>query len=228
MATASLTVSSLSGYLLRDDVVTGSPLDWTNVVNATTADTVYTWLSTGAVMADTSLNLRIDRLYLIFDTSSIPTNAIISSISLELYVSSKLGTTDFKIYNTSTPTLSSPLQLSDYDLTNFSTDYGDGATFTVASTGIYSIGLSTSGNLATDVINLSEVSIVFRNYYDYSDIVPPGTYNSVGFRLSTSPSPYISVTYTTPAGYGNKVDSVSNVGSINGVTTSIISKVSGT
>lgn len=111
MATASLSVSSFSGYLLRDDVLLGDPLvDWANVINATTADAVYTWHSNAQVMADTSSTLRINRLYLVFDTSSIPPSAVITSISLKLYVSTKLGDTDFKIYKTSSPTLSTTLQ----------------------------------------------------------------------------------------------------------------------
>lgn len=226
MATASLTATSFSGYLLKQGVITGGDpsIDWTNVVNATTADTVYTWLSTGAVMADGSTSLRIDRLYLVFNTSSIPPSATITSISLKLYVSSILGLKDFKIYKTSSPTLSTTLQASDYNVTNFSTDYGDGYTFTPSSTGAYTVTLSPSGSLATDVKNLNELSIVFRNYFDYTDFIPAGTYNSASFRLSLSPSPYISVTYTT--GYGNKIDSIINIGSVNNVSISSISKVS--
>ena len=226
MATASLSVSSFSGYLLRDDVLLGDPsVDWANVINATTADVVYTWQSNAQVMADTSFNLRINRLYLVFDTSSIPPSSVITSISLKLYVSTKLGDTDFKIYKTSSPTLSTTLQASDYNLTNFSTDYGDGNTFTVTSTGSYDIILSPTGSLASDVKSLNELSIVFRSIYDYDNIVPPGTYNAVSFRLSQSPSPYISVTYTT--GYGNKVDSILNMASVNGVSKSNISKIDG-
>jgi hypothetical protein len=212
------TTNSNSGYAYS----TGAT--WSSVVNAPVADTVYVnnpSVNIAAVYDISSPECRISRPFLVFDTSDIHSDYTILTCELNYQVvGTPVNNTTFKIYKTTTPTLSVGLQTSDNDLTNFSTDYGDGDTYSVSIAGWQNISVGATGSLANDIKASSEITMVWRNYYDYTNTLPSvPSVNSFTFRLNHANKPYLWVEYLTP--YGNIVSSVipANIGMINTVST---------
>jgi hypothetical protein len=193
-----------SGYLSK---YTGGT--WSSIVNATTADQTYQWGTNAYVSTDNISGLHLNRTLLVFNTSVLPWNAKIERIFLVFYTNSFTGTIytkNWKVYKASSPTLSSGLSLSDYNLTNYTTDYlGPGSSYSTESSGWEYYNISDYSPFIFTDIKSPQLTLVLRESGDYSDIERPID-TSAGIEIGMSVNtPYLQVSYTLPS-YIKKVN----------------------
>lgn len=197
--------------------------NWNTTHDATTGESASPVSTTATASTAQSLFsgvYSIDRAFLPFDTSSIPNNALITSASLNIYVTTVTGLLNddgydnINVVNTSQPS-STTFTTADFDLVgpvdnpptgstakDVTTDFTASAynTFTLNSTGISWVKVASQNSpcgttKATTCLGL-------REGHDISDIAPgvggQGITISTSEETSTSQDPYLEITYTIP------------------------------
>jgi hypothetical protein len=157
----------LSGYILSTNVTTSTVntaisssssdggaynqgVSYSTVRTASTASSIFTsasYIALGQYYEHTSLLYFIYRGYLYFDTSTIPSWATITSVTLSIYIKSDYSTTDFNatIVNGQPVYPHDPLVSTDYYYGYYSGTGGTKSTSTITGLGYWNITLTSTG-----------------------------------------------------------------------------------
>ena len=120
--------------------------------------------------------ITLFRVFLLFDTSTIPLVDEITSATLSVFGISKAvtGGNEYLYAVASTPALTSTLSIADYDQLG-ATSFGDsGATF--STTTYNNITLNGQGLAAISKVGITKLGL--RGYYDFNNIAPDSTHTS--------------------------------------------------
>ncbi|MBE3122960.1 MAG: discoidin domain-containing protein [Thermoplasmata archaeon] len=144
---------------------------------------------------------QVDRLYYFFDTSSLPDDATITAVTLNLYCQSDYSTTDFKItVQSGMPTYPhDPLVGGDFNMASYT---GDGGTLTTVGISVLGWNVLTLNSTGRGWINkTSWTKFCLRSSRDIGNNNPTGNeYIYLATRSTMIPSnyPYLTITFTVP------------------------------
>lgn len=191
----------------------GSNISWATARALTDGDSTrtdaYALAGYSSAIAGDEFLYTIARGFLKFDTSSLPDNAIITNVvlnikpSLEKYDNGP-GTATLCV-TTATPA-NSPPALADFDQVGAThlTDSGQRPTYTGLTLESY-VGLTLNSAGRTTINKAGDTWLALRTSHDIDDSVPAAT-NKVGTLIAsadttgTGSDPYLSITYVVPMG----------------------------
>jgi len=196
---------------------------WNTTHDASTGETASPTATTATASTGQSLFsgiYSIDRTFLPFDTSSIPANALITSASLNVYVTTVTGLLNddgydnINVVNTSQPS-STTFTTADFDLVgpvtnppvgstakDVTTDFTTSAynTFILNSTGISWVKVASQNSSCGT--SKATTCLGLREGHDIADVAPgiggQGITISTSEETGTSQDPYLTITYITP------------------------------
>jgi len=208
MATATFN-PSLSGFISYEPgtitwagmkaATDGTSFDYTTA----TASALYLRQNGGSPNYDIGLR----RVFFLFDTSSLPDNAVISAATLDFYHNSHgntIGGTPGVVLVSSNPASTSALANADYDQVG-STAYSDTVALTAMTNGsLVRLTLNASGIAAITPTGISKFAMIFGA--DQTNTEPTWTANFNEWYVNMdlragSANPVLTVTYTVPGAY---------------------------
>jgi hypothetical protein len=202
--------TSVSGRSANQD----SSTTWATVHDATDGSTANTSLNAFALTGKNSTaKFDISRVFILFDTSSLPNDAIISSAVISMYVVSVAyndnDTQAYAAIYSSTPASNTDITTADYDQIGSTvlSDKIDLDTITIDQYQAFT--LNATGISAISLTGVSKFSI--REGHDAENVAYAGannTSNYMGSKSANSASsdaekPKLVVTYTVPASPSN-------------------------
>jgi len=159
---------------LDEGQIRGSSTNYLTAWNSETGDVADTTplLEVGQYVR--APDYRITRLFLFFDTTSIPSGATVSEAQLSLYFWSDKSTTDFNVtvQQGATNYPHKPLTTSDYDRTHYSGNGGVWDTVNYVSAKYYNITLNEDGRGWIQAANMT--SFCLRSSRDIAGTSPSG------------------------------------------------------
>ena len=190
--------TTTDGAIIRDENDT-----WANVRSATAGSYLYdTYAGLDVRSVYASPNYRIDRLFFLFNTSTLSSGAIISSAILSLKGNEKAeadsGASTQNIVSSS-PASNTQLVVGDYDQVG-ATSFASKSYAAFSTTAYNDYTLDSNGISNISLTGISKFAV--RIYSDFANIAPTGN-NYVGVwtadQPGTSEDPKLVVTYTVPA-----------------------------
>lgn len=164
--------SSCDGYVLHQQTTT----TWSNLVNGAGTSASAAGNTLGINITDTLTNeyLYLQRSILVFDTSDLPNDAIITSVTLSLWGSAKLDqkacTPNINVYSAA-PVGDTDIVAGDYDSLG-TTAYSTAISYGDWTTGAYNVfTLNSTGEAAIAVDDVTYFGIRNANY-DVANIAP--------------------------------------------------------
>jgi len=218
-ATADFLSSTSDGHVQGESTVSYATVHaFTNGTSLNnTGDSIFVGqnLSSWTVGGVTYYNYIIMRGFLFFDTSALPDNAIISSATLKLYGQYDQTPVDFNltIVNGQPNRPTDPLQLSDFNINNYSGNGGTLGTFGWNTAGYNTINLSSEGLGWINKTGTTKLGLLSSR--DISS-TPPTYYEDVSFYSRNYAggvfAPTLHVEYIAPpTAYDNSVGTGVNV-----------------
>jgi len=205
---------SSDGYISYVSDAANAALSWSSVHdNATGGITAAANESRSGIYTNLSGTFitSVSRGYILFDTSSLPDTAIITSADIQLYVTSKyaeMGATDYILSGGTTAVHPhDPLEVGDYLYTNYTGSFGSLSTSSI-STSQYNTWTLTAAGKAFISLTTTTKFILREKAHDYDNVV--GTFNYSGgainsyiqyyaYEAGSSYYPILNITYTLPA-----------------------------
>ena len=234
--------SSLISYQLNEQIFDSmTAANWSSIRNSTTStEGLFLTGSSAGIKSFGNTSMiefrssgrggdigRIGRLYLYFNTGSVvPSGATITDLTLQLYGSDQGGSSNDTIVVQGKTVLTN-----DFDGLFLTVPYS--SELTTWNSGSFN-DYSLNATAVSDFNESQELYCAVIGYdHDYSDSLPSDPTNNYWYAvfLSTLSAqvPRLSITYTTPSGYGNNVMGVAaaSIDNVIGVASANISTVIG-
>lgn len=166
---------------------------WSTCRNAATGNANWQNLGVGTVGAGYAApNYTIQRVFLFFDTSSIPSSANITSIVLNVFAGQYQNGT--KTFHVVPSTAAIPLSTADFNKISFVS----GGAVTPTSLNSW-VSINFNPTALTWIIKGGLTKVALLNEYDVYNVVPTITNDiTVGLAEDTSHKPYLIITYSMP------------------------------
>ena len=192
--------TTIDGMIVRDETD-----NWANIRSASSGSYLYDTFGEGGLFITAKKdgnNFRIDRCFILFDTSSLTAGAVISSAVISLFGVEK-GESDpgfsSQYVVSSSPASNTTLVVGDYDQVG-STSYSNKSYANYSTSAYNDYALNSNGLDAISKANVSKYG--WRIYADFENTEPAG-HNYVRANAAdtpgTSSDPKLVVTYTLPS-----------------------------
>ena len=221
---------SSDGYLQKINANANIITAWTGSQAAANADSVNATgnsavANVGGIYDGANYTFLNRRGGLIFDTSALPNDAIITAASIQLYVTNKYtdmtASTDIQIQVSESPyvTPHDPLAVGDYNTTNYVSDAGQLALSSINTNAYNTWTLTAAGRAAISKTGVSKF-VVREETYDINGSLPGygvgGAQKWQGIVYYTQEAgssyyPVLNVTYRTPAAPTITADAASSI-----------------